>query len=182
MFFEVHRLSVFTPRSLDVDVVLDLMIHDLDIVLSFANSPVKEVRAVGSAHSFRQSRHRQRAAGVRIGMRGQLHRQPGLHGAGAQAALLPAASNMFRWITPARKCWSSPSDRPILAPSTPTVNPQIGVGKPAGHFGRTSACGVAIVSKRCTDSDPPQSCRSTDGRRSLALALEIVSRDSRTRK
>jgi predicted dehydrogenase len=47
MFFEVHRLSVFTPRSLDVDVVLDLMIHDLDIVLSFADSPVKEVRAVG---------------------------------------------------------------------------------------------------------------------------------------
>jgi predicted dehydrogenase len=47
MFFEVHRLSVFTPRSLDVDVVLDLMIHDLDIVLSFVNSPVKEVRAVG---------------------------------------------------------------------------------------------------------------------------------------
>jgi hypothetical protein len=37
MFFEVHRLSVFTPRSLDVDVVLDLMIHDLDIVLSFAS-------------------------------------------------------------------------------------------------------------------------------------------------
>ena len=37
MFFEVHRLSVFTPRSLDVDVVLDLMIHDLDIVLAFAN-------------------------------------------------------------------------------------------------------------------------------------------------
>jgi predicted dehydrogenase len=47
MFFEVHRLSVFTPRSLDVDVVLDLMIHDLDIVLSFVKSPVREVRAVG---------------------------------------------------------------------------------------------------------------------------------------
>jgi predicted dehydrogenase len=47
MFFEVHRLSVFTPRSLDVDVVLDLMIHDLDIVLSFVNSPVTEIRAVG---------------------------------------------------------------------------------------------------------------------------------------
>jgi predicted dehydrogenase len=47
MFFEVHRLSVFTPRSLDVDVVLDLMIHDLDAVLSFVNSPVKEVRAAG---------------------------------------------------------------------------------------------------------------------------------------
>ncbi len=47
MFFEVHRLSVFTPRSLDIDVVLDLMIHDLDVVLSFVKSPVKEVRAVG---------------------------------------------------------------------------------------------------------------------------------------
>ena len=47
MFFEVHRLSVFTPRSLDVDVVLDLMIHDLDIVLAFAKSEVKEIRAVG---------------------------------------------------------------------------------------------------------------------------------------
>lgn len=47
MFFESHRLSIFTPRSLDVDVVLDLMIHDLDIVLSLVASPVHEVRAVG---------------------------------------------------------------------------------------------------------------------------------------
>lgn len=47
MFFEVHRLSVFSPRSLDVDVVLDLMIHDIDVVLSFVQSPVKEIRAVG---------------------------------------------------------------------------------------------------------------------------------------
>lgn len=47
MFFEAHRLSVFTPRSLDVDVVLDLMIHDLDIVLSLVASPVQSVHAVG---------------------------------------------------------------------------------------------------------------------------------------
>jgi predicted dehydrogenase len=47
MFFEVHRLSVFSPRALDVDVVLDLMIHDLDIVLTFVKSGVKEIRAVG---------------------------------------------------------------------------------------------------------------------------------------
>ena len=48
MFFEAHRLSVFTPRSLDVDVVLDLMIHDLDIVSHLAPiRPVDEVRAVG---------------------------------------------------------------------------------------------------------------------------------------
>jgi predicted dehydrogenase len=48
-FFEIHRLAVFTPRSLDIDVVLDLMIHDLDIVLSLVRSPVSEVRAVGIA-------------------------------------------------------------------------------------------------------------------------------------
>jgi predicted dehydrogenase len=47
MFFEVHRLSVFSPRALDVDVVLDLMIHDLDVVLTFVKSRVKEIRAVG---------------------------------------------------------------------------------------------------------------------------------------
>ncbi len=47
MFFEVHRLSIFTPRSLDVDVVLDLMIHDLDVVLSLVKSPVRELRAAG---------------------------------------------------------------------------------------------------------------------------------------
>jgi len=47
MFFEVHRLSVFSPRALDVDVVLDLMIHDLDVVLTFVKSAVKEIRAVG---------------------------------------------------------------------------------------------------------------------------------------
>jgi predicted dehydrogenase len=47
MFFEVHRLSVFTPRSLDVDVVLDLMVHDIDVVLSFVKSPITDLRAVG---------------------------------------------------------------------------------------------------------------------------------------
>src|SRR5262245_28176435 len=47
LFFEAHRLSVFTPRSLDIDVVMDLMIHDIDIVLSFVESEVAEVRAAG---------------------------------------------------------------------------------------------------------------------------------------
>jgi predicted dehydrogenase len=46
-FFEAHRLSVFTPRSLDVDVVMDLMIHDIDVVLSLVESDVAEVRAAG---------------------------------------------------------------------------------------------------------------------------------------
>jgi predicted dehydrogenase len=47
LFFEVHRLGVFTPRSLDVDVIFDLMIHDLDILLALVNEPVDEVKAVG---------------------------------------------------------------------------------------------------------------------------------------
>ncbi|MGH9481020.1 MAG: Gfo/Idh/MocA family oxidoreductase [Terriglobales bacterium] len=49
LFFEVHRLSVFTPRSLDVDVLLDLMIHDLDIVISFVGAPPADLQAVGLA-------------------------------------------------------------------------------------------------------------------------------------
>ncbi len=47
LFFEVHRLSLFSPRSLDVDVVLDLMIHDLDIVLDLVGEIPQEVRAAG---------------------------------------------------------------------------------------------------------------------------------------
>jgi predicted dehydrogenase len=47
LFFEVHRLGVFTPRSLDVDVIFDVMIHDLDILLALVGQPVTEVRAVG---------------------------------------------------------------------------------------------------------------------------------------
>jgi predicted dehydrogenase len=47
LFFEVHRMSVFTPRALDVDVVLDLMVHDLDIVLALAKGEMKEIRAAG---------------------------------------------------------------------------------------------------------------------------------------
>jgi len=47
LFFEIHRMSVFTVRSLDVDVVLDLMIHDLDIVLALAGGNLKDIRAAG---------------------------------------------------------------------------------------------------------------------------------------
>ncbi len=47
LFFEIHRLGVFSPRSLDVDVVFDLMIHDLDLVLWMTGAETREVRAVG---------------------------------------------------------------------------------------------------------------------------------------
>ena len=47
LFFEVHRMSLFSPRSLDIDVVLDLMIHDLDIILDLVGCAPDEVRAAG---------------------------------------------------------------------------------------------------------------------------------------
>ncbi|MCM2282536.1 MAG: Gfo/Idh/MocA family oxidoreductase [Bdellovibrionaceae bacterium] len=48
LFIECHRLAPFKPRGVDVDVVLDLMIHDLDVILSLVKSPVKSVSAVGA--------------------------------------------------------------------------------------------------------------------------------------
>jgi predicted dehydrogenase len=47
LYFEVHRLGVFTPRSLDIDVVYDVMIHDLDILLAIVDSPVVDIKAIG---------------------------------------------------------------------------------------------------------------------------------------
>jgi predicted dehydrogenase len=47
LYFEVHRLGVFTPRSLDIDVVYDVMIHDLDILLAIVDAPVIDIKAIG---------------------------------------------------------------------------------------------------------------------------------------
>ena len=47
LFFEVHRMNLFSPRCLDVDVVLDLMIHDVDVVLALARAEPQEIRAAG---------------------------------------------------------------------------------------------------------------------------------------
>jgi len=46
-FFEAHRMGVFTPRSLDIDVVMDLMVHELDIIASLVESEVVKIEAVG---------------------------------------------------------------------------------------------------------------------------------------
>ena len=48
LFIEAHRLSVFKSRGTDVDVILDLMIHDIDIILSIINSPIKDIHTVGA--------------------------------------------------------------------------------------------------------------------------------------
>lgn len=48
-FIESHRLAPFKPRGVDVSVILDLMIHDIDVILSLVKSPVKNIQAVGTA-------------------------------------------------------------------------------------------------------------------------------------
>uniref|UniRef100_UPI0040568377 Gfo/Idh/MocA family oxidoreductase n=1 Tax=Candidatus Electronema sp. TaxID=2698783 RepID=UPI0040568377 len=48
LFIEAHRLSVFKNRGTDVDVILDLMIHDIDIILSMVNSPIQSIHTVGA--------------------------------------------------------------------------------------------------------------------------------------
>ena len=53
-FIDIQRLGSFSPRSLDIDVILDLMIHDLDIILQWDRSGIKEIRACGIAVISRQ--------------------------------------------------------------------------------------------------------------------------------
>jgi len=48
LFIECHRLAPFKPRGVDVDVVFDLMIHDIDVILSIVNSPLRSVSAAGT--------------------------------------------------------------------------------------------------------------------------------------
>jgi predicted dehydrogenase len=79
LFFEIHRLNLFSPRSLDVDVVLDLMIHDIDIVLALAKAEPSEIRAAG----IRILSHKvERAHAISQRLRGQPDGQPRLHRAG----------------------------------------------------------------------------------------------------
>ncbi len=90
LFFEIHRLNVFSPRSLDVDVVLDLMIHDVDIVLCPGPRRARGNPRRGHPDSFPQSGYRQRAPAVPQRLHRQPDRQPHLHRARPQAAPVPA--------------------------------------------------------------------------------------------
>ncbi len=75
-FIEVHRLSPYPGRSTDIGVVLDLMIHDFDVVLSLVQSPLAAVDAVGIPVLSVSGRHRQRPVEIRQRLRCQHHRQP----------------------------------------------------------------------------------------------------------
>ena len=80
-YITAERLSTYTFRSTDIGVVLDLMIHDLDLVLSLIAAPVRSVAAVGVSVFGEPRGRRQRPDRVRGRQRGQPDRQPGqLHG------------------------------------------------------------------------------------------------------
>ncbi len=172
MFFEVHRLSVFTPRSLDVDVVLDLMIHDLDIVLSFANSPVKEVRAVGLPILSGKVD----IANVRLEF------ESGCVANFTASRVSTERVRKLRFFQPHQYLSVDYGRQELLvftvgadgtAAGAPTVNPQIKVAKPPVtseeplHAELRSF--LHAVRQRSAPLVPLE-----DGRRALALALDIV--------
>jgi predicted dehydrogenase len=172
MFFEVHRLSVFTPRSLDIDVVLDLMIHDLDIVLAFAKSPVKEVRAVGLPILSGNTD----IANVRLEF------ESGCVANLTASRVSTERVRKLRFFQPRQYVSLDYGRQEVLVftvgdesgAATPTVNPQIGVSRPSVaseeplHAELRSF--LKAVRERSTPVVPLE-----DGRRALALALEIVS-------
>ena len=177
MFFEVHRLSVFSPRALDVDVVLDLMIHDLDVVLTFVKSEVKEIRAVGlpilsgkvdianvrvefesgCVANFTASRvSTERVRKLRFFQAGQYisidyERQDVLVFSVGQAAGGASAA---------------------LA-STPSANPQIAMAKPAITAEEPLLAEINAFLQSVRDRSRPL-VSLEDGRKALALALAIL--------
>ena len=172
MFFEVHRLSVFTPRSLDVDVVLDLMIHDLDIVLAFAKSPVREVRAVG----LPVLSGKVDIANVRLEF------ESGCIANFTASRVSTERVRKLRFFQPRQYVSLDYGRQEVLvftvgpegtAAGAPSVNPQIGVNK------------LAVASEEPLHAELKSFLRAVrqrstpvvsleDGRRALGLALEIL--------
>ena len=176
MFFEVHRLSIFTPRSLDVDVVLDLMIHDLDVVLSFVNSPVKEIRAVGLPILSGKAD----IANVRLEF------ESGCVANFTASRVSTERVRKIRFFQPRQYVSLDYSRQDVLvfsvggegkgageAPGLPSVNPQIKVVKPEIVAEEPLQAELrSFLSSVRTRSQPLVSFK--DGRTALALALDIV--------
>jgi predicted dehydrogenase len=173
MFFEVHRLSVFTPRSLDVDVVLDLMIHDLDIVLAFAKSPVKEVRAVGLPILSGKVD----IANVRLEL------ASGCVANFTASRVSTERVRKLRFFQPRQYVSLDYGRQEVLVftvgedgspVATPSVNPQIGVTKPPVAAEEPLHAELRAFLHAVRERSQPV-VPLEDGRRALALALEIVS-------
>jgi len=172
MFFEVHRLSVFTPRSLDVDVILDLMIHDLDVVLWLVKSPVKEIRAVGLPILSGKAD----IANVRLEF------ESGCVANFTASRVSTERVRKLRFFQPRQYISLDYGRQEVLvfsvgepgeAAGTPSVNPQIKVAKPAIVAEEPLRAELrSFLEAVRTRSKPLVSFE--DGRRALALALDIV--------
>jgi len=171
MFFEVHRLSVFTPRSLDIDVVLDLMIHDLDIVLSFVKSPVEEVRAVGLPILSGKTD----IANVRLEF------ATGCVANFTASRVSTERIRKLRFFQPRQYISIDYGRQDVIAftvgadsaQATPSVNPQIGMIKPLVTAEEPLSAELrAFLNAVRSRTTPVVSLE--DGRRALALALQIV--------
>ena len=171
MFFEVHRLSVFTPRSLDVDVVLDLMIHDLDIVLAFAKSPVKEVRAVGLPILSGKVD----IANVRLEL------ESGCIANFTASRVSTERVRKLRFFQPRQYVSLDYGRQEVLVftvghegnSGVPSANPQIGVTKPPVASEEPLHAELKSFLQAVRERSAPV-VSLDDGRRALALALDIV--------
>ena len=169
MFFEVHRLSVFTPRSLDVDVVLDLMIHDLDTVLSFVNSPVKEIRAAGMPILSEKVD----IANARIEF------ESGCVANFTASRVSTERVRKLRFFQPRQYISIDYGRQDVLAftvggdQGTPSANPEIRVNKPPITPEEPLKAEIrAFLSSVRSRKAPPVPLE--DGRRALAVALEVL--------
>ncbi len=172
MFFEVHRLSVFTPRSLDVDVILDLMIHDLDVVLWLVKSPVKEIRAVGLPILSGKAD----IANVRLEF------ESGCVANFTASRVSTERVRKLRFFQPRQYISLDYGRQEVLVFSvgeegesagTPSVNPQIKVAKPTIVAEEPLRAELrSFLDAVRTRSTPLVSFE--DGRRALAVALDIV--------
>jgi len=169
MFFEVHRLSVFSPRALDVDVVLDLMIHDIDIVLSFVNSEVKEIRAVGLPILSGKVD----IANVRIEF------QSGCVANFTASGVSTERVRKLRFFQPKQYVSIDYGRQDVLVFTvgdgfgSPSVNPQIKMTKPEIHTEEPLQAEIKSFLQSVRNRNSPVVSLS-DGRRALSVALEIV--------
>jgi predicted dehydrogenase len=88
-FIDSERLAPFSPRGSDVAVVLDLMIHDIDLLLTLVGTDAKEISRWRS-RAYSDARHRQRTRHLLVGGRSEHHVQPHLTGKKAKDPNLPA--------------------------------------------------------------------------------------------
>ena len=172
MFFEVHRLSMFSPRALDVDVVLDLMIHDLDVVLTFVKSEVKEIRAVGLPILSGKVD----IANVRVEF------ESGCVANFTASRVSTERVRKLRFFQPGQYISIDYGRQDVLVlsvggpaaiTSTPTVNPQIQMAKPPITAEEPLLAEIKAFLQSVRDRSRPV-VSLEDGRRALQLALAIL--------